>query len=87
MTRLEKTLQAKQKRKKYNKICKFMFIFSMITILVLSVIMIDMNVNLMFGEVEKYNIEVFLGNMGISLEETKNEIGKLIEKIETFSNK
>lgn len=87
MSRVEKRIEAESKKKNYKKFFRFTFILLMICLMSVCVFEVDKNATLMFGEVENYNIEVFLTNIGTSIFQSLaeaydkiNELNDLIPK-------
>ena len=83
MSRVEKRIEAKNKKKGYKIFLKFTFILLMIFIMGACLFEIDKNATLMFGEVENYNLNVFINNLGSSLTKT---LSGLYREIDQLSN-
>lgn len=73
MSRLEKTVQKKHKKRKFKVISKIVFMFCMVLNLVLCVIIIDNNAKKMLGE-ETYDIETMLDSLNKNIKEVISSI-------------
>lgn len=85
MSRLEKTIQKKYKKRKFEVITKILFMFCMILSLIFCIIIIDNNAKKMLGE-ETYEtkniVNILSKNIknvfdNISLDEIKDNIDKI----------
>lgn len=81
MSRVEKRIEAESNKKNYKFFFRFTFMLLMICIMGVCLFEIDKNATLMFGEVENYNIELFLNNLGSSTYQTLNDIYKKISEL------
>ncbi len=70
MSRVQKRIEAKNKKRGYKIFLKFTFILLMIFIMGACLFEIDKNATLMLGEIETYNLNVFINNLGCSLNKT-----------------
>ncbi|MGL5714470.1 MAG: hypothetical protein ACRCXT_12310 [Paraclostridium sp.] len=81
MSRIEKLNETKIKRRKHNIFFRIIFILMLICCMSVCVFIIDKHATLMFGNVEKYNIEVFLSNIEqsvkLSIEDAYEKLSKL----------
>lgn len=60
MSRLEKTLNDKNSKKRYKTICRIVFIFLMIIITTSSIFMIDYRINELLGDDSKNNLMKYI---------------------------
>ncbi|MGL4796816.1 MAG: hypothetical protein ACRDB0_02085 [Paraclostridium sp.] len=81
MSRVEKRIEAESKKRNYKFFFRFTFILLMVCIMSICLFEIDKNAILMFGEVENYNVELFLNNLGNSAYQTLNDIYNKISEL------
>lgn len=81
MSRVEKKQEEKRKKAARKVIYRFIFLSVMICIMSVGVFMVDKEATLMIGEVEEYNIEVFVKNFGKSIIEATKEIEEKLSKL------
>lgn len=73
MSRLEKTMQKKHKKRKFKVISKIVFMFCMVLNLMLCIIIIDNNAKKMLGE-ETYDIETILNRLNNNIKDVFSSI-------------
>ncbi len=73
MSRLEKTMQKKHKKRKFKVISKIVFMFCMVLNLMLCIIIIDNNAKKMLGE-ETYDIETIVNRLNNNIKEVFSSI-------------
>lgn len=73
MSRLEKTMQKKHKKRKFKVISKILFMFCMVLNLMLCIIIIDNNAKKMLGE-ETYDIETIVNRLNNNIKEVFSSI-------------
>lgn len=73
MSRLEKTMQKKHKKRKFKVISKIIFMFCMVLNLMLCIIIIDNNAKKMLGE-ETYDIETIVNRLNNNIKEVFSSI-------------
>lgn len=81
MSRVERKQEEKNKKSARKVIYRFIFLIIMICIMSVGVFMVDKEATLMIGEVEEYNIEVFVKNFGKSVIEATKEIEEKLSKL------
>lgn len=81
MSRVERKQEEKNKKAARKVIYRFIFLTIMICILSVGLFVVDKEATLMIGEVEVYNIEVFVKNFGKSVIEATKEIEEKLSKL------
>lgn len=84
MSRVENRIKANNKKNSYKKFFRFTFILLMICIMGVCLFEIDKNATLMFGEVKNYNLEIFINNLGDSLNKTLNSCHNKISSVNSL---
>ncbi|MEG2984479.1 MAG: hypothetical protein RR835_07255 [Peptostreptococcaceae bacterium] len=81
MSRADRKIEEKNKKKAMKPICRMVFIITMVCIMAGCVFLVDKEANLMLGEVDKYNIEVFINNLGNSVQKSVKDLGEKLSKL------
>ncbi|MFR9069685.1 MAG: hypothetical protein ACLVIU_04925 [Paraclostridium sp.] len=81
MSRVERKLEEKNKKKARKAIYRFIFLIVMTFIVSICAFFIDKEATLMIGEVKEYNIEVFINNFGNSVMDTIKDIERKLSKL------
>ncbi|SCJ20901.1 Uncharacterised protein [uncultured Clostridium sp.] len=81
MSRVERKLEEKNKKKARKAIYRFIFLIVMTFIISICAFLIDKEATLMIGEVKEYNIEVFINNFGNSVMDTIKDIERKLSKL------
>lgn len=81
MSRVERKQEERSKKAARKVIYRFIFLIIMICIMSLGVFMVDKEATLMIGEVEEYNIGVFVKNFGKSVIKATKEIEQNLSKL------
>lgn len=81
MSRIERKTEEKNKKKARNATYRMVFIITMACIMTGCVFLVDKEANLMLGEVDKYNIEVFINNLGNSVVKSVKELEEKLSKL------
>ncbi|CEN79612.1 hypothetical protein [Paraclostridium sordellii] len=81
MSRIERKQEEKNKKRARRAVYRLVFLFIMICILSISTFLIDKEATLMIGEINTYNIEVFVKNIGKSIVESYKDIEEKLSKL------
>ncbi|CEQ23044.1 hypothetical protein UT300013_19560 [Paraclostridium sordellii] len=81
MSRIERKQEEKNKKRARRAVYRLIFLCIMICILSISTFLIDKEATLMIGEINTYNIEVFVKNIGKSIVESYKDIEEKLSKL------
>ncbi|MDU6112867.1 MAG: hypothetical protein E6649_00550 [Paeniclostridium sordellii] len=81
MSRIERKQEEKNKKRVRRAVYRLLFLCMMICILSISTFLIDKEATLMIGEINTYNIEVFVKNIGKSIFESYKDIEEKLSKL------
>ena len=81
MSRIERKQEEKNKKRARRAVYRLLFLCMMICILSISTFLIDKEATLMIGEINTYNIEVFVKNIGKSIVESYKDIEEKLSKL------
>ncbi|CEK34700.1 hypothetical protein [Paraclostridium sordellii] len=81
MSRIERKQEEKNKKRARRAVYRLLFLWMMICILSISTFLIDKEATLMIGEINTYNIEVFVKNIGKSIFESYKDIEEKLSKL------
>ncbi|CEJ72603.1 Uncharacterised protein [[Clostridium] sordellii] len=81
MSRIERKQEEKNKKRARRAVYRLLFLCMMICILSISTFLIDKEATLMMGEINTYNIEVFVKNIGKSIFESYKDIEEKLSKL------
>ncbi len=73
MSRVEKNIQKRYKKRKLRLLSKIIFMMCMVINLMICIVIIDSNAKKMLGE-ETYNIQSIVDNLGDNIKEVFNNI-------------
>lgn len=81
MSRVERKIEEKNKKKSRKIIYRAIFLVSMILISGVCIFFIDKEATLMIGEIKEYNVQVFINNLGTSVMKTIYDIQEKLSKL------